>query len=85
MSFSVVIFTIMQISSNIVSFMSLFDIRYSVKIDKQAIERIYGKRQLFKRNYPQNTDLQRRARRYMLDGGRMGVGIGVVKRTGEYK
>ncbi len=72
-------------NSNIVSFMSLFDICYSVKIDEQAIERIYGKRQIFKRSYPQNTDLQRRAREYMLGGGRMGVGIGVIKRTGEYE
>ncbi len=71
--------------SNIVSFMSLFDICFSLKIDKQAIERIYGKRRLFKRNYPQNTDLQRRAREYMLRGGRMGVGVGVIKRTGEYE
>lgn len=72
-------------SSNIVSFMSLFDICYSIKIDKQAIERVYGKRRLFKRNYPQNTELQRRAKEYMLSGGRMGVGIGVIKRTGEYE
>ena len=72
-------------NSNIVSFMSLFDIRYSVKIDKQAIERIYGKRQLFKRNYPENTDLQKRAKKYMLGGGRMGIGVGVIERTGEYK
>ena len=72
-------------SSNIVAFMSLFDIRYSVKIDKQAIERIYGKRQLFKRNYSEITDLQRRAKKYMLSGGRLGVGVGVIERTGEYK
>ncbi len=71
--------------SNIVSFMSLFNIRYSVKIDKQAIERIYGKRQLFKRNYPENTDLQKRAKKYMLGGGRMGIGVGVIERTGEYE
>lgn len=71
--------------SNIVSFMSLFDICFSLKIDKQAIERIYGKRRLFKRNYPESTDLQRRAREYMLRGGRMGVGVGVIKRTGEYE
>ena len=71
--------------SNIVSFMSLFDICFSLKINKQAIERIYGKRRLFKRNYPQNTDLQRRAKEYMLGGNRMGIGVGVIKRTGEYK
>ena len=74
----------MKEDSNILSFMSLFDIRFSVKIDKQAIERIYGKRRLLKRSYPEGTDLQRRAKAYMLRGGRMGVGVGVIK-TGEYE
>ena len=74
----------MKEDSNILSFMSLFDIRFSVKIDKQAIERIYGKRRILKRSYPEDTDLQRRAKAYMLRGGRMGVGVGVIK-TGEYE
>ena len=68
-------------NSNILAFASLFDHRYSVKIDEQAIERIFGKRQLFKRNYPESTSLQRRAKKYMLSGNRMGVGIGVIERN----
>lgn len=65
--------------SNILKFMSLFDIRYSLKIDEQAIERIFGKRRLFKKNYPEKTTLQRSAKRYMLEGNKMGIGIGVRK------
>lgn len=66
-------------NSNIVRFMSLFDICYSVKIDDQAIERIFGSRKLLKKNYPEKTSLQRAAKSYMLSGGRLGVGIGVRK------
>lgn len=67
-------------NSNIVFFMSLFDICYSLKIDEQAIERIFGKRRLFKRNYPEKTDLQRRAKAYMLKGNRLGIGVAVIKK-----
>ncbi len=64
--------------SNIVKFMSLFDIRYSVRIDEQAIERIFGKRRIFKSNYPESTSLQKSAKKYMQNGKRLGVGIGVI-------
>ena len=67
--------------SNIVRFMSLFDICYSIKIDVQAIERIYGKRKLFKKKYNENTDLQKRAKAYMLKGNKLGIGIGVIDRN----
>ena len=63
--------------SNILAFASLFDHCYSVKLDVQAIERVFGKRRLFKRNYPESTALQRSLKKYMLSGGRAGVGISV--------
>ena len=76
----------MHKDSNIVSFMSLFDIHYSVKYPEQAIERIFGKRQLFKRNYPESTDLQRRAKKYLLGGGRLGIGVGTIRiRNSEWR
>lgn len=65
--------------SNIVDFMSLFDICYSLKIDEQAIERIFGKRRFLKRNYPEKTSLQKRAKKYMLSGNKMGIGVGVIE------
>lgn len=66
--------------SNIREFMTLFEHCYSIKIDEQAIERIFGKRRLLKKSYPESTDLQRRAKAYMLDGKRMGIGVGVIKK-----
>ena len=69
----------MKKDSNIVKFMDMFEICYSVKIDMQAIERIYGKRKLMKKNYAENTDLQRRAKAYMISGNKLGIGIAVRK------
>ena len=70
----------MDADSNIIQFQSLFDINVSLPIDAQAIERIYGKRRLNKRNYPQNTHLQKSAKEYMLGGGRLGIGIGTINK-----
>lgn len=67
--------------SNIVKFMDLFEHCYSMKIDVQAIERIYGKRELFKKKYNENTDLQKRAKTYMLEGNKLGIGVGVIDRN----
>ena len=70
----------MKKDSNIIKFMSLFDHCYGMKVDVQAIERIYGKRQLYKKRYSESTDLQRRAKKYMLEGKKLGVGIAVIPR-----
>ena len=70
----------MRDDSNIVKFMDMFEPCYSMRIDVQAIERIYGKRQLFKKNYSEDTDLQKRAKDYMIKGNKLGVGIAVRKR-----
>jgi negative regulator of flagellin synthesis FlgM len=57
----------MKADSNILKFSSMFNHAYSIKIDEQAIERIFGKRQLFKKNYPENTSLQKSAKAYPVD------------------
>lgn len=67
--------------SNILKFAGLFNHAYSVKIDEQAIERIFGKRRIFKKNYPENTSLQKRAKEYMFSGEKMGVGIGTIDKN----
>ena len=67
-------------NSNIVKFMDMFEICYNVKVDVQAIERIFGKRKLFTKNYPENTDLQKRAKAYILGGKNPGIGVGVIRR-----
>lgn len=71
-------YAFMDISSNILQFQSLFEIIESLPIDAQAIERIFGKRQLFKKNYPENTALQKSAKRFMLNGGKLGIGVGII-------
>lgn len=71
-------YAFMDISSNILQFQSLFEIIESMPIDAQAIERIFGKRQLFKKNYPEDTSLQKSAKRYIMNGGKLGIGVGVI-------
>ncbi len=68
----------MDPQSNIIAFSSLFTHCYSVKLDAQAIDRIFKKRRLLKKNYPESTSLQKRAKEYMLKGNSLGTGIGVV-------
>lgn len=68
----------MESSSNIMQFSALFDVVCSVNIDKQSIERIFGKRQLSKKKYQENTSLQRAAKAYLLNGGKLGIGIGII-------
>lgn len=68
----------MKIDCNILQFQSLFDIVYSDDNDSQAIGRIFGKRHLLKSKYPENTSLQKSARKYMLNGNRLGIGIGII-------
>ncbi len=71
----------MSPDSNILAFSSLFNHCYSVKIDKQAIERIFGKRKLLKKNYPEKTSLQKNAKEYMLKGGKLGAGVAVMNKN----
>lgn len=68
----------MKKESNILSFASRFTHAYSVKIDAQAIERIFGRRRLFIKKYPESTSLQKAAKEFMKKGGKMGVGIAYI-------
>lgn len=70
----------MEENSNILRFQSLFDIVYSKANDSQAIERIFGKRKLWKQQYAEQTSLQCRAKQYMLSGGNLGFGVGVISK-----
>jgi hypothetical protein len=71
-------YAFMEVSSNILQFQSLFELVYCDTDDSQAIERIFGKRRLIKSSYPENTTLQRNAKKYMLDGNKLGIGIGII-------
>ena len=68
-------------NSNILAFARLFNHCYSVKVDVQTIERVFGKRRLLKKHYPEKTSLQRSLKKYMFSGGKAGVGIGVIDRN----
>lgn len=68
----------MEPSCNILQFSALFDVAYSVNNESQAIERIFGRRQPKKENYPEKTTLQRNAKAFMQSGGELGVGIGFI-------
>lgn len=85
-------------NSNIVKFMSLFDIHYSVNAEAQAFERIFGKSINFnslsyklnknKRKSDINslsefTSLQKSAKQYLLSGKKLGIGIGTIEK-GKY-
>ena len=67
--------------SNILQFQTLFDIVYSVPDDEQAIQRIFGKRRKHPIFYPAKTALQKQAKRFMLKGGMLGTGIGIISRN----
>lgn len=71
----------MKKDSNILKFASMFNHAYSVKIEEQAIERIFGRRRFFKKNYPETTSLQKSAKAYMLKGGKLGVGIAYIDKS----
>lgn len=65
--------------SNIIKFQSLFSIPFSRSADSQAIERIFGKREKDINCYAEKTSLQRAAKEYMQNGGKLGVGFGYIK------
>lgn len=68
----------MEPSSNIMQFSAMFDIVCSSDIDKQSIQRIFGKRQFNKMKYQENTSLQKSAKAHLLNGGKLGMGIGII-------
>lgn len=68
----------MQPASNIMQFASLFDITQSYPYDGQAIERIFGKKQLNINKYPENTSLQKNAKNHLMNGGKLGIGVGII-------
>lgn len=74
----------MDKNSNIVKFSKLFDLNYSLFYENQTYERLFGirnvpvlKSQI--KTLPENTSLQKNAKRYKLSNGRFGLGIGTIK------
>ncbi len=85
-------------NSNIVKFMSLFDIHYLVNAEAQAFERIFGKdinnnSSIYKliknkrksdiNSLSELTSLQKSAKKYLQSGNKLGIGIGTIPK-GKY-
>lgn len=83
-------------NSNILKFMSLFDIHYSINFEEQAFERIFGKEinfnsLLYKLNRNKRksdinsltefTSLQKSAKHYLQSGKKLGIGIGTIPKA----
>lgn len=71
----------METSSNILQFSTLFEIAYSVEDERQGIERIFGAKERNKSKYTEKTALQRSAKHFMQNGGKLGIGIGFIDRS----
>lgn len=71
----------MNEKSNIIQFQSLFTIVHSSPIQQQGIERIFGKRMINKNNYPDDTSLRKSAKKFILNGGKLGTGVGIIDKN----
>ena len=69
----------MDANSNIYRFMSLFDIKASMPLPFQAIERIWGKREKDIDDYLEDTTLRANAKNYIKNQGRLGIGYGIIE------
>lgn len=71
---------ILSDTSNIIKFQEFFEI---IKVDfevRQAEQRIFGMEMEDYTKYPQNTELQRTARNYLMEGKHLGNGFGILKK-----
>lgn len=64
--------------SGILHFQSLFTVYDEDYSDPQAEERVFGQVHANVSDYPENTSLQRSLKRFLLQGGRIGMGYGVI-------
>lgn len=65
--------------SNILKFQSLFEILKVHYDSPQAEERVYGIVKEKKEEYPERTMLQKGCKSYLLSGGSLGMGVGILK------
>ncbi|WP_418666043.1 acyltransferase domain-containing protein [Allofournierella sp.] len=67
-------------NSNILHFQSLFEVYDEDFSFRQAEERVFGEIRNEIRAYPENTGLQKALKQFLLGGGRVGMGAGVIPR-----
>lgn len=63
-------------TSNIIRFQELFQVTEVGYPYPQAEQRIFGEVLEDKKNYPEDTSLQRKAKEYVLSGRDLGIGVG---------
>lgn len=66
-------------NSNIIRFQEMFDIQQVDFEFREGEERIFGKILDDPQSYPEKTRLQREARKWLIQGNRLGSGLGVLK------
>lgn len=71
----------MDVNSNIIKFQSLFDVGFSVNDDSQSIQRIFGVKSKNISSYSENTTLQKAAKIFLLNGGKLGRGVGCISKN----
>lgn len=67
-------------NSRIRGFRELFDLLEADYQERQAEERIFSRLEADPRNYPGETSLQRNARAYLASSGRLGCGLGLLRK-----
>ncbi|MDD7267948.1 MAG: acyltransferase domain-containing protein [Lachnospiraceae bacterium] len=73
--------------SNILQFQELFLVTETEIGPREPVERIFDfpSEEMDIRDYPEQTGLQRRAKTYLLSGGKLGCGLGVLLRGGSHR
>ena len=64
--------------SNILQFQKFFELLQVDYVFREGEERIFDCLMEDPEKYPENTSLQRNARKYLMQGGRLGSGLGVI-------
>lgn len=72
---------LLEASSNILRFRELFRVIAVDYLEREAEERIFLRTGPDPRNYPERTGLQRAARAHLIAGGRLGNGLGLLRKT----
>lgn len=66
-------------SSRILSFQSHFEIKEIYEEDDSYKRWVFKNQSLTPQEFPENTTLQRNLKKYVLDGGKVGEALGIVK------
>ena len=72
---------VLQEDSNILRFQKEFWLVETDFQEREAEWRIFGKIEEYPENYPEETSLQRNAKKYLLSGKKLGNGLGILKRN----